>query len=312
MATPRATLPRTTGSVFAAATLLLMVITPAHAQETPAPPADPILFHQSSTSTASEPWTVRPDSGEAAPLWPDEDIHLSSPRFSPDGQRILGGSGGAGPPSVHIRGLDGELHDTLGGSGPTHSVGWAPDGDHVAYFDGCSAHCDPAYPGYRVYDVEEQRTVLRLTLAGEHSHWPAHRALQDWHPDGEHLTFSDDTEVRNLVADGSGDHEPLLDHDHPVETLRWSPTDGRLAFSSVVGDSWDLLVSDVHGAEPTVVASFDAPIDSIAWSPDTEWLALSGDLGSGHGIYILPVEAPDDITHLHTFTDTINTGHLDW
>jgi dipeptidyl aminopeptidase/acylaminoacyl peptidase len=159
-----------------------------------------------------------------------------------------------------------------------------------------------------VYDVEEQRTVLRLT-----EHDSEVSGVQDWHPDGEHVSFTHGTELRGRAVDGSGEHEPLLEHDASVDRLRWSHAEGRLAFSAATEEGTQLLLSDTQGSEPSVVASFDERITSIAWSPDDEWLALSGDLGEeGNGIYLVPLEAPQDITHVHTFSEDTRSGHVDW
>jgi serine/threonine protein kinase/WD40 repeat protein len=80
----------------------------------------------------------------------------------------------------------------------------------------------------------------------------------------------------------------LLTTDDYGALLTWSPDGERVAYGSVTGDPWKLLVRTVGSdAPPTVLVESDAQIGAYAWHPDAGLLC-----GNLHGIYRIDPNDP--------------------
>lgn len=214
-------------------------------------------------------WQVNTDGSNLRPLT-SGDGNESSPRWSPDYDRLAFVSNSSGSNQIHIRWQD------SGHSAPISalehspsSLSWSPDGDWVAftmfapesrpapvqlpgqpsgaawaeapiYIDSVQYRRDGAGylpQGYsHVYLMPADGGTPRQLTSGEFNV----RGQLSWAPDGSALYFSADTEnnpIANPVASDiyrltldSGEMEAITSHDGPASTPKVSPSGRQIAF----------------------------------------------------------------------------------
>ena len=97
------------------------------------PDGQSIIFYIYTSRTGWDVYTIAPDGSNETQLTTHE-TGESSPKFSPDGFRIMFTSGRSGRASVHVMDADGqnEVRLTGGNSSEEYHV-WSPDGQRILY-----------------------------------------------------------------------------------------------------------------------------------------------------------------------------------
>jgi dipeptidyl aminopeptidase/acylaminoacyl peptidase len=202
-----------------------------------------------------------------------------SPRWSPDGQRILFEANIENPQrlDLYVIGLDGSAPVKLRENGRGGS--WSRDGRRVLYASMPEGNLD-------VFDMAaDGRDVRQLTRDSTMDYMPA------WSPDGSRIAFVSiprgpgmrhDVYVMN--ADGTGRAAVTQT---PAEEMgpSWSP-DGRwIAFGSNRDGNWELYATSVDGGEVRRLTNDPAADNGPAFSPDGRFVAFASNRDGTIGIW---------------------------
>jgi eukaryotic-like serine/threonine-protein kinase len=229
------------------------------------------LVYRSGSSTSR--LMLLDENGRSQPLG-TELGDFALPRFSPDGRRIVVGTGGDRWDSSRGVARDLWLFDRGSGqatrltrSGTASAPGWTPDGRRVVY-----VQAGPRKERGEVWTLplDGSAEASRLAVVGGSLGWPAAS------PDGRSLiavetSSATPAQLIRVSLEGSSQVTPLFPASSQ-DALRWpqqprvSP-DGRLvAFS----DSWEVYVRPLDGAGTLQVT--DSGGSSPAWAPDSRHL----------------------------------------
>ncbi len=160
-----------------------------------------------------------------------------SPRFSPDGKRVLWVSTRDGNPELYTIDIDGKNIQRLTSeiASDLHPA-WSPNGKRIAFASARSGR-------QKVYTMKADGTDLKQLTDGDYlDSWPV------WSPDGKRIAFvshrggnydlllmnADGTAARNLTAHAAQDTSPT-----------WSPDGKRIAFISTRDGGSDVYVLTV-------------------------------------------------------------------
>jgi TolB protein len=168
-------------------------------------------------------------------------------------------------------GLDGsDLRPFLADSAITqvNVPDWAPEGSRLLFTS-----------GQRILVAGDDGSGVRALEAGDFSRreWPA------WSPDGTEILFNagpsgSEQDLYVMTADGLALRQLTADLGREY-CGRWSPDGARIVFTSLVADTFRLMVMDRDGTakEPVLPAGFEA--ECADWSPDGDRLAFSSTPG---------------------------------
>ncbi|MEJ2540929.1 MAG: hypothetical protein P8188_13320 [Gemmatimonadota bacterium] len=160
------------------------------------------------------------------------------------------------------------LADTLLPGRSTNLPDWSPDGTKIAFVVGLER-------GTSVFVANAEGSGLRdLTSdALDNAQWPA------WSPDGRQLAFNagpsaGDQDLFLMNEDGSGVRR-LTEGESRDYCPRWSPDGRRIVFTSVVADTFRLMMWDRAEGVTSEVLPWDFEAECADWSPDGSRLAFS-------------------------------------
>jgi serine/threonine protein kinase len=199
--------------------------------------------------------------------------YISSPSFSPDGERIVfsaweGWPQGSGLWTLKLDGTDPQL---VVRDGEARYPCWSPDGKLVAYAARNSVHVVSANGG----------SPNKL----------ADGSIQpSWSPDSQRLVFKGcDGPACGLYlmnVDGSGKARLTTTADDAVPT--WSPDGSRVAFACKAGESWDICTVNIDGSDRTSLTANNPENDvNPAWLPDSSGIVFLSARQSRWEIWIM-------------------------
>jgi Tol biopolymer transport system component len=227
-------MPRVIGALCAAALLLC-----APAPAAFAAPANGQLVAISRTSGGDRLVTLNPDGSGVRTILSGQ--RLSSPGWSPDGNRIVVADGHRVLVLDVASGQARTVLDEPGAAGPA----WSPDGQRIALLRGSDVIT------LRV-DGSDAR-VVPVRFFGQIS-WLS------WSPDGTRLAYGTSGTLRTIALDGSGDRGLVTGT--VLGEPAWSPDSARIAYR----DDGRLRVVPAAGGEPAdLTRSGGVEPD---WSPD--------------------------------------------
>jgi len=195
-----------------------------------------------------------------------------TPRWSPDGRRLVFVSHRDGNREVYVM----NLKDALRGADSSRLINltrdeapdwqpvWSPDGDRVAF----SSYRDE---NWEIYVVHTDGThLVRLTEHSESDFSPA------WSPDGKKLLFVSrrhgDADLF-IVDTGTGERTQLTEGKLDQYDPCWSPDGEWIAFVTQIGDQSDVFVMRADGSDPVNLTNSAYANDfQPTWAPDSEWL----------------------------------------
>lgn len=181
----------------------------------------------------------------------------STPRWSPDGERLAFVSDAGGAASLYVMPARGdEPRLVTSPEGRVSDPAWSPDSRSIAFTALVDSAPDGARPGVRVVDRLDYREDLRGFLGSRRSQI--------------HVVDVETGVVQQLSAG-------RYDHFSP----RWSPDGRALAAEARTSESWCsqmVLIDREHGSRKPVGPP-DGVIAYMAWSPDGEQIAVCGEAG---------------------------------
>ncbi|MEM7305382.1 MAG: S9 family peptidase [Planctomycetota bacterium] len=235
-------------------------------------------------------WTVGTDGSDARPLLSGS-ANVVSPRWSPDGERLLYVASEGGGAQIFCRWMDTGVTASL-----THltespsSLAWSPDGEHIAF---------------TMFVPSSPEPLASMPPKPEGAEWaepPTVVEQVEWRSDGQGLVEEGFTHLFVLPA-GGGTPRQLTDGDYDHDGRPAWTADGKaLVFSAKRHDdaefqpvNSELYRVELEDASITALTDRDGPDDSPATSPDGDWIAYTGfdDRRQGYQVrhlYLLPTE----------------------
>jgi serine/threonine-protein kinase len=187
-------------------------------------------------------------------------LYISSPSFSPDGERIVfyaweGWPQGNGLWTLKVDGTDPRL---VIRDGEARDPRWSPDGKVIAYTARNSVHV--------------------ISIHGGSPNKLADGSIQpSWSPDSQRLVFKGcDGPACGLFLiniDGSGKTRLTTTADDTVPS--WSPDGSKVAFACKAGDTWDICTVNIDGSDRKSLTANNPENDvNPAWLPDSSGIVF--------------------------------------
>ena len=176
--------------------------------------------------------------------------------WSPDGTRVVTGSGGA----VSIwDATTGDNTLTLTTTSVIDAAAWSPDGTHVITGSGDGTA--------RIWDTTSGNNTLTLATNSD-------IAAAAWSPDGTHVLTGSSDGTAHIWDTTTGNNTLTLTHEHAVLAVAWSP-DGTYV---ITGSGAKVRIWDATTGDNTLTLKHTNWIGAVAWSPDgTHILSGSAD-----------------------------------
>ncbi|HEY7154613.1 MAG TPA: hypothetical protein VH575_11690 [Gemmataceae bacterium] len=180
--------------------------------------------------------TVNADGGDSKVLIPHKAFE-ESPRWSPDGKRLVWVSTRDGNQEIYTADGDGKNIKRLTNDlALDNNPSWSPDGKRIAFASARAGNFE-----IHVMDADGGN-VRRLTSQRALDYWPV------WSPDGKRIAFTSNRdgnyEIYIMNADGSAPRN-LTRHPAQDNYATWSPDGKRLAFISNRDGGHDVYVLEM-------------------------------------------------------------------
>ena len=229
--------------------------------------------------------------GSGETMLTDSATDNHTPRWSPDGQRLVFNSDRDGDFKIYVMNADGSgvtrLTDSVGRDSQPR---WSPDGQRIV-FESDRDDPDPN-DDERIFNIyvmnADGSEVTRLTDN------PAWDFKPRWSPDGQRIAFGSyrddgDSDIYVMNADGSGEARLT---DSPAHDFgpKWSPDGQRIVFTSrrheredPNGIIWSLYVINADGSGETRLTDHSAIDIDADWSPNGRLIAFVSIKASNEG-----------------------------
>ena len=271
-------------------------VVPAHTRApvqaaTPTPPPTPasalpgydlVMMSREARESTWQIYVMNTRTGKRLRLT-DTDSNERTPRWSPDGGKLIFASDRDGNREIYAMDLLDESHllNLTQHKAPDWQPAWSPDGERVAF----SSYRDE---NWEIYLVRADGTGLeRLTEHPENDFSPT------WSPEGRLLFVSRRHGDADLFALDLGTREltQLTESERDEYDPAWSPDGQWIAFVTQVGNQSDIYVMGADGADPVNVTNSPYANDfQPTWTADSEELVfVSYTAARGtHDLYRMP------------------------
>ncbi|MPZ49394.1 MAG: helix-turn-helix domain-containing protein [Dehalococcoidia bacterium] len=225
----------------------------------------------------------------------DDPLFDSSPKWSPDGRRLVFTSraGSSGNRDIFITALeDGEAVQLTQSPADDLEPAWAPDGSQIAFVSGREGAKD-------IFVMTPTGAITdRLTST------PADDLHPAWSSEGERIAFTStrdgNREIYVMDSDGSNLMR-LTDHAADDDQPAWSPDGQMIAFQSRRDGNREIYIMNIDGTGLRRLTNDVAEDLQPTWSPDGEYLAFVSTRDGQRDIYVVR----SDGTGLRKLTDKL-------
>ena len=207
----------------------------------------------------------------------DKSIDLS-PRWSPDGKKIIYTSYKKGNPDLWIRDLQTGTDQVLSAqAGLNSAASWSPDGKYISLVLSKGGNPD-------IYLLDQSGKIIRrLTNSSAIASSPS------FSPNGKEIVYtSDKTGLPQLyVMDNQGSNVRRLTYDLDYcDSPAWSPKGDKVAFVVRTSSGFDIYTIDVTGQNLRRL-TYGSNNENPSWSTDGYHLVFSSDRTGKHEVYTM-------------------------
>lgn len=244
---------------------------------------------------AGDVYTISADGETVTVLFADNQVELSLPAWSPDGQFVAFSGNREDNLDVYVIRADGTdlVNLTQSPEADTIQV-WFPDSRRLLF----RRYHGSDWESSRLYEMNVDGTGLSPFLEDV-------RANDfEWSPDGQWLLYSVGPALTNSLYRMSVDRREIVqitDSEFDERHATWSPDGEQIAFVSKREGIFDLYVMDADGSHvQRLTATPDITELRPVWSPDGRFIAYRQVQGSFEPLYVwrtdgtAPVHIGDD------------------
>jgi Tol biopolymer transport system component len=208
--------------------------------------------------------TTEADGGNVQRLT-DSPSYEYSPRWSPDGTKIVFVSKRDNNDEIYVMNADGSNQTRLTNNlADDYSPIFSPDGTRIAF----GSRRDNNDEIYVMNADGSNQTRLTNDPAGDYS--------LVWSPDGSRIAFARDGHIYVMGADGA--NQTRLTTGGSDGSPRWSPDGTKIAFQrfGTLYNNSEIFVMNADGSNQTRLANEASSDGSLDWSPDGSRIAFAG------------------------------------